>query len=288
MPTPVKDKSSESIPESCKGSESNEDKLLGTSSVSQGVHAALNRKEPPMVFSRQTLTERQQRLARAWAPVLRTDEVVAIFCGEPIGKPGGFDQTYDFLPHPLYFWLSGRRRKIGVTCFDVTHGFSEFVLPFSRDERVWEGDGDSPEDGADVATLSSFLGRFATVHYLGSPHGEFVGRNRPSERLFEIRTLADRVRRRKDEAEIALVRRAAACARHGYEALRAHLREGVAERTLQIEYEAASLRAGADGFPYGTLVGAGSHSAILHAEPSRRRLGPGEHVLIDAGAHIAD
>lgn len=62
------------------------------------------------------------------------------------------------------------------------------------------------------------------------------------------------------------------------------LRDGVSERELQIELEAAAFRAGADGMGYDSIVGGGPNSAVLHFPPSGRRMRDGELVLIDAGA----
>src|ERR1044071_9872868 len=45
-------------------------------------------------------------------------------------------------------------------------------------------------------------------------------------------------------------------------------------------------RGGADRTVYGTIVGSGPNSAVLHFSPSQRKVGRGEFVLIDAGAEV--
>jgi Xaa-Pro aminopeptidase len=59
---------------------------------------------------------------------------------------------------------------------------------------------------------------------------------------------------------------------------------GSTERSVQIELEAAALRAGGDAMAYETIIGAGTNSAVLHFLPTDRTLRDGDLVLIDAGA----
>lgn len=66
-----------------------------------------------MLFNQNTINQRKNRTARALDQVLQNDDVVLVHAGSPIQKPGGHDQTYPFLPHPDYFWLTGVRRQIG-------------------------------------------------------------------------------------------------------------------------------------------------------------------------------
>jgi Xaa-Pro aminopeptidase len=64
------------------------------------------------------------------------------------------------------------------------------------------------------------------------------------------------------------------------------VRPGVTERELQIELEAGFFRAGATRTGYGTLIGSGPNSAVLHFEPTTRTVRAGDFVLVDAGAEI--
>ncbi|MGE5595363.1 MAG: M24B family metallopeptidase, partial [Hyphomicrobiales bacterium] len=63
-------------------------------------------------------------------------------------------------------------------------------------------------------------------------------------------------------------------------------RPGITERQLQIEIEAEFFRAGAERTAYGSIVGSGPNGAVLHFAPTDRVLGPGELVLVDAGAEV--
>ena len=82
------------------------------------------------------------------------------------------------------------------------------------------------------------------------------------------------------------MRLAAAATVEGYEILPQWLKAGVTERRVQVELEAAFFRAGGQTTAYGTIVGSGPNSAVLHFEPSARVLRDGELVLVDAGAEV--
>ena len=87
-----------------------------------------------MIFSAAAIAERKRRAAMALNTVLKDEDTVLVYAGTPIQKPGGFDQTYPFLPQPDYFWVSGSRRPYGVSAYTKTEGWIDFILPVTRDE----------------------------------------------------------------------------------------------------------------------------------------------------------
>ena len=97
----------------------------------------------------------------------------------------------------------------------------------------------------------------------------------------------DTVRRRKDSAEVELLGRAVKATAAGHAKAREVIRPGISERHIQIEMEAEMFRQGADCMGYGTIVGVGSHAAVLHFEPGDRVVTPDDLVLIDAGGAIS-
>ncbi|MSU51281.1 MAG: M24 family metallopeptidase [Opitutus sp.] len=113
-------------------------------------------------------------------------------------------------------------------------------------------------------------------------------RNVTPDEMLTLRTreLLKHARRPKDAHEVALLRRAAAATAPGYAKLRSLLRPGVTERALQIELEAEFFRHGATRPGYGSIIGTGPNSAVLHFGPSARAARDGEFVLVDAGAEI--
>jgi len=226
------------------------------------------------------LKSRRERAAAAWA--LR-DELVLIGAGSVLPVPGGADQTYPFLAHAEYLWLAGHEIADAVLAFDPRDGWTDFVPPVTQAERVWEGRKDAP--GTPLPELAGWLAarRGRPVIGLGvSP----PGLANDAVRGATLREQLMHARRPKDAHELDLLRKACAATAAGFRALVAALQAGVSERQLQVELELAFLRAGGDRTGYGTIVGVGSNSGVLHFTPGERVAKPGDVVLVDAGAEV--
>lgn len=223
---------------------------------------------------------RRQRAAAAWS---LTDEIVLVGAGEPIPVPGGADQTYPFISHSDYFYLTDRETIGGVLAFDPKEGWTDFVPEVTEAERVWEGRAGSP--GIAISVLPGWLAarRGRNLAMLGVP---LPGVRSDLTRSDELRYLLQHVRRPKDATEIARMKRAAAATAAGFAGIENLIRPGASEREIQIELEATFARHGGDRTAYGTIVAAGSNSAVLHFTPGDRRLRDGDVLLIDAGAEV--
>lgn len=240
-----------------------------------------------MHFTNDDIQARRQRLTAKWDALLGGDEAVLVYSGAPIPKPGGLDQTYPFLPHPAYYWLTGRRREEEVVLYNKQTGWVEFQKEIPAEEAIWEG---PREDllvngkGRNLKELDAFLGeqKFSPLYRLGQQGGSVEGK------AFELRTALDQTRRIKDAAEVRLIRQLADIAAQGYRKIREVLQPGITEKDLQIAYEGEIYRQGAHTTPYDSIVGSGRNSAILHALPTRKMIGPGELVLVDAGVDQYD
>ena len=226
------------------------------------------------------LEARRSRTAAAWS---LHDEVVLIAAGEPISIPGGADQTFPFLSHAEYFWLTDHEAPGAVLAFDPMEGWTDFVPETTEAERVWEGRGDAP--GTPLARLKDWLAARAG-RQLVSLGAALPNAGGLDARALELRGTLTHVRRPKDEAELARLRAACAASARGFAAIAPRIRAGVTERALQIELEAEFFRSGGDRTGYGSIVGAGSNAGVLHFEPGERVVRPGDVVLIDAGAEI--
>lgn len=230
------------------------------------------------------LSDRRARIANALA---LGDAILLVGAGEPIPLPEGSDQTYPFRSHADYYYLTGHECAGGVVAFDpqkgVHDGWISFVPAVTEGERVWEGREQMP--GTPLASLESWLAvnRGRPVAALGAPVRGVTADETLSQRT---RDHFKHARRPKDAHELALIRRAAAATAPGYAKLQSLLRPGVTERALQIELEAEFFRHGGTRPGYGTIVGSGPNSAVLHFEPSSRAARAGEFVLVDAGAEI--
>ncbi len=234
------------------------------------------------VFEKDDLERRRRCASRA----LGGDPPIVLFgAGTPVPKPGGQDQTYPFIPYPEYYWLTGSRRWGGVLAYDPQDGWKHFVRPVSQNERLWEGGGENVE-GEDVAELPGWLEQRSgrPVAVIGAAVDNVDG---DLQRAATLQVSLDQVRRRKDDAEIELIERAAAATAAGHAKARESIRPGVSERRVRVELEAEMFRYGADDVAFDTIVGAGTHAAVLHFEPGARIVEPNDLVLIDAGASIA-
>jgi Xaa-Pro aminopeptidase len=223
---------------------------------------------------------RRARAAAAWN---LKDEIVLIPAGEEILVPGGADQAYPFLAHAEYYWLTDAEVPGAVLAYDPKEGWTDFVPETTEAQRVWEGRGDAhgtPRSKLD-AWLSARSGRPVVALGVAVPN---TGSD--DKRAMELRAALLHARRPKDEAELARLRAACAASARGYAAAAKFIRPGVTERQVQIELEFEFLRGGGDGTGYGTIVGAGPDSAVLHFTPTSRAVRPGDAVLIDAGAQV--
>ncbi|HEY1112893.1 MAG TPA: aminopeptidase P N-terminal domain-containing protein [Chitinophagaceae bacterium] len=239
-----------------------------------------------MYFTPEDIQARRQRLAARWDSLLAPDEAVVVYSGEPISRPGGLDQTYTFLPHPAYYWLTGRRREEEAVVYNKQSGWTEFHKEISREESFWEGAREDllvEQPGRNVKELNDFLThtKFSALYKLGQ--GAVI-----EGKAFDLRTALDQTRRIKDVSEVRLVRDLAGIAAHGYRTIREVLRPGITERELQIAYESEIYRHGAHTVPYDSIVGSGPNAAVLHALPTQKVIKEGELVLVDAGADQFD
>lgn len=98
--------------------------------------------------------------------------------------------------------------------------------------------------------------------------------------------IIERLRARKDAAEIATIERATAIALAAFDDVRATLQPGVTEVEVAHAVEAAMRRRGARGHAFEPIVAFGERGAMPHAKLSDRPLREGEPVIIDWGAEV--
>lgn len=204
------------------------------------------------------------------------DQVVLVSAGDRIPVPGRGDRTYPFRAHSEYLYLTDRERPGGVLAFDPHDGWVDFVVPITREERLWEGASADETAGVPIAELEGWLERRR-----GRPIAR-LGAGAPADP--DLRSILNGIRRQKDAVELERMRAAERATRAGFAAVAPLIEPGRSERELQIELEAAFFRNGADHLAFDTIVGGGPNSAVLHFPPTSRRFADGDLVLIDAGA----
>jgi Xaa-Pro aminopeptidase len=231
----------------------------------------------------QALARRRDAAVAEWGLV---DEVVLIGAGDPIGVPGRGDRTYPFHAHSEYLYLTDRNRPGGVLAFDPQDGWFDFVVEVTEEERLWSGAVGDEVEGVPLSQLAIWQGarRERAVACLGAAPPASLEISCDTALTADLRLALDLVRRPKDAVELERMRRAERATRAAFAAAVPLLVAGSTERSVQIELEAAALRAGGDAMAYETIIGAGTNSAVLHFLPTDRTLRDGDLVLIDAGA----
>lgn len=96
--------------------------------------------------------------------------------------------------------------------------------------------------------------------------------------------LVERLRVCKDEEELVHIKEAVQRAERAFLEIKPFIRAGKTEREIALRLEEAVKRQGSTKVPFEFIVASGPNSAMPHARPSERRLGPGDLVVIDWGA----
>lgn len=257
-------------------------------------HTCRNQAIPPacamLPFDDAVLQSRRSRIQKDITPALG-DSILLVYAGNPIPLPENTDQTYPFRSHAEYFFLTTLECPGGVVAFDPNPKsvpqWRSFVPALTENERIWEGRTQAPGEPLDALTVW-LKQQPRSVVRLGSPPPTMDISDR-DDRTKRVREQFRHARRPKDALELELLRRAAACTAGGFEIMRTRLGPAfrpASERSLQIELETGFFEAGARRTGYGSIVGSGPNAAVLHFDPSDRRVNKGEFVLIDAGAEI--
>ena len=192
------------------------------------------------------------------------------------------------------------------------HGFVLVVRPRDRKQEIWSGrrhgpDGATGRFGADHAaeygelddTLFEYLQGAHTVYWAVGEDPAFdtrvfaaIRRVRKEERkgvtapyrFVDPRHLLGEQRLVKSDGELAVVRQAVEISAAGHRLAMESCRPGMHEYELEALIEYEFRRAGANGFGYPTIVGAGANATILHYIDNTDAIGEDDLVLIDAGA----
>jgi Xaa-Pro aminopeptidase len=103
-------------------------------------------------------------------------------------------------------------------------------------------------------------------------------------RLKPIGGVVEKLRMIKTDAEIARIRRSVLTNSAAFERATRSIRPGARESAIAAEIEYQMRKLGAEKAAFETIVAIGSRSALPHAQPTARKLGNDELLLIDMGA----
>ena len=117
-------------------------------------------------------------------------------------------------------------------------------------------------------------------------HAELRARLPDAVELLPAGSLVERLRAVKDPTEIEAVRAAAAVADEAFNHVIAEGLVGRTEQEVALALEREMRKRGASGPSFDSIVAAGAHGALPHAQPRDVIIGAGEMVVIDWGAVV--
>jgi Xaa-Pro aminopeptidase len=234
-----------------------------------------------------------------------------VFAGES-GAPDSFEPDWNF------YYLTGIRDEPGAAVLfdpgaeDPKKRAMLFLKPLNPEIEEWDGFRDrisgSLKTGTGFETVMRTYalprmltaaarkrGKMACLHpfavYDGPVSQDLAAFRKVSERgvglkIEDMTNLLPSLRAVKSEAEVAMLRRAAEATRAGFAAAARALGPGKNERDIQRVLEDGFRDAGATGTGYGSIVGAGVNSCVLHYKANNQQLADGDVMLIDAGARV--
>ncbi|MBW2527210.1 MAG: aminopeptidase P N-terminal domain-containing protein [Deltaproteobacteria bacterium] len=213
----------------------------------------------------------------------------------------------------LYYFtgLEEPRAALVLTSVHEEHRAVLFVQDRDADRELWDGarvgveaarerfDVDAAFPIAELSRrLPDYLIGAATVHYelghrpkLDALVIDAIARTRARARSPQVRPKRivhpeetwHEMRLRKDEAELAALRRAASITCEAHRAAMAAARPGQHEYELEAVLGEVFRRRGSPRVAYETIVASGANATVLHYVANRRRMEEGDLVLIDAG-----
>jgi Xaa-Pro aminopeptidase len=257
---------------------------------------------PPEIFR-----ARRQRLMQ-----MMGGGVAVIFSAASLSsdEPGGGRQDADFA------WLTGIHDEAGAALLlapgERTYKEVLFLASRDPDTERWEGErlmiGQSVRERTGFERiyrsdslprrLLDMASRAPRLHYLGPlvappapvPRAlafyQEVTARLPGSSIVNSSGLIQRLRRVKEPAELALIRRAIAATERGLRAGMAAVRPGMREFELRRIIESEFAAAGATGLAFPSIVGAGPHGAIAHYSGGDGIIGPDDLIVADVGAEV--
>jgi Xaa-Pro aminopeptidase len=130
-----------------------------------------------------------------------------------------------------------------------------------------------PTPRADSSTVSARISRF-------------VREGAPSARYKDVAPLVHEMRKKKSEAEAALIRRAVGVTADAQREVIRLIRPGVPEYRLEGAIMGAFVAGGATRAGFPSIVGSGPNSTVLHYEKNSRIIEDGDLVVVDIGGEV--
>jgi len=242
------------------------------------------------------------------------DNSLALISSATIQHRNG-DAEHLFRQDSYFSYLTGFEESFAIAAFLKINQVNHYII-FCQDKdperERWAGhrlgvQGAQFKLGADHAysiveasiKVPQLFKGVQTLYYLVGSHPAFEGKLfswiqnlrqmqrqgiSPPEKYVDLRVLLDESRLVKDQAEIALMRKAADITIDGHRRAMQAAKPGLYEYHLEAELRYAFCQGGSRSAAYNSIVASGSNACILHYVDNNCELKDKELVLIDAGA----
>jgi Xaa-Pro aminopeptidase len=236
----------------------------------------------------------------------------------PEGLLRNRDTEYNFRQESSFWWLTGCEEPGAIGVFEKSgkkHRFTLFCLPKDANAELWMGIRMGPKgakkqlganEGFAIDEFPAKIEEFLKGHprlYIpldgknacagkvfsvldGMKYKRVLPGAIPME-FFDSRDLLADVRLRKSDAEIALMREAAAVTASAFSEVFAVTKPGLREYQLRAVFSAVYGLHGAD-WAFETIAAAGENACTLHYVSCRDRLQDGDLILFDAGSEVSN
>lgn len=108
----------------------------------------------------------------------------------------------------------------------------------------------------------------------------------PDIRWKPVDSSLEKLRRIKDEGELALIAEACRITSETFERMLPQIKEGMTEKELAALMEYDMRSHGADGVAFSSIVASGVNGSLPHAVPSDKKLAKGDMITLDFGAKV--
>ena len=222
--------------------------------------------------------------------------------------PYRFDSYFWYLsgfpePEAVIVLIGGKKPKSILFCRDkheereIWDGYrygpkaAKSAFGFDAAYSIEQLDKKLPELLVDRDTLWHAIGHDADwdariARALNEVRAQARAGKRAPRAVHDLRAELDAMRLVKDEAELAIMQRAADIASAGHARAMHACRPGMAEYELEAELSYEFRKRGADGHAYSPIVAGGANACVLHYVDNNKLLNDHTLVLIDAGCEV--
>lgn len=188
------------------------------------------------------------------------------------------------------FYLSGFTGSSGILV--VTQKNAVFFTDFRyKEQSAFE------VKNADIVIIKSSLWEETLVHKIFKntkkigfePHieyatYEYIKKNSKGKKVIPLKNKIETLRITKDASELTLIKKACKIADDSFNSLLPHIKPGITEEKLALEFEFLVRKNGGSGISFKTIIASGPNAALPHAQPTSRKLKPKDTVVVDFGA----